>query len=68
MGKKEENRIRQKCFDLCKALVRSERSFPFSLKIGEVFAISLVGSELKSSVAGEHHLFSGDKKSVGQLF
>ena len=67
MGKKEENRLRQKCFDLCKTLAGSERSFAFSLKIGEVFAISLVGSDYKTH-AGERHLISGDKKSVGQLF
>ena len=48
MGKKEENRLRQKCFDLCKTLAGSERSFAFSLKIGEVFAISLVGSDYKT--------------------
>ena len=67
MGKKEENRLRQKCFDLCKTLAGSERSFAFSLKIGEVFAISLVGSDYKTH-AGERHLISGDKKNVGQLF
>ena len=48
MRKKEENRLRQKCFALGKALVASERSFSFSLKIGEVFAMLLVGSDCKT--------------------
>ena len=48
MRKKEVNRLRQKCFALGKALVASERSLSFSLKIGKVFAMSLVGSDCKT--------------------
>ena len=48
MRKKEVGRLRQKCFALGKALVFSERDFSFSLKIGEVFAMSLVASDCKT--------------------
>ena len=46
--RKKINHLRQKCFALGKALVASERSLSFSLKIGKVFAMSLVGSDCKT--------------------
>ena len=49
--RKKINHLKQKCFALGKALVASERSLSFSLKIGKVFAMSLVGSDCKTSRA-----------------